>query len=166
MDDTAKKTALRAIPYGLYVLTVAGPEGIAAATINWVTQTSFQPPLLVVGVKADSGVYAAVKATGAFALNMLGKGQQGMAFAFFKPARLEDGRLSGEAFHAGDNGAPLLDRAFAAVECRVAEVVERGDHHILVAEVTAAHLSHPPEDRPDAAILAMSDLGANVFYGG
>ena len=50
MDAEAKKTALRMIPYGLYVLTAEGKDGkIAASTVNWVTQTAFQPPLVVVG---------------------------------------------------------------------------------------------------------------------
>ena len=56
MDADAKKTALRMIPYGIYVLTSEGKDGkVAASTVNWVTQTAFQPPLVVVGVKADSG---------------------------------------------------------------------------------------------------------------
>ena len=87
MDADAKKTALRMIPYGLYVLTADDGAGtVAAATVNWVTQTAFAPPLIVVGVKTDSGAYAAIKRSKAFALNVLGKGQQGQAFAFFKPA--------------------------------------------------------------------------------
>ena len=45
MDAEAKKTALRMIPYGIYVLTTNGEEGPTAATVNWVTQTSFEPPL-------------------------------------------------------------------------------------------------------------------------
>ena len=43
MDADTKKTALRMIPYGIYVLTAQAPDGtIAAATVNWVTQTSFE----------------------------------------------------------------------------------------------------------------------------
>src|SRR6266581_2836925 len=99
MDPNAKKTVLRMIPYGLYVLTAADKAGqVAAATVNWVTQTAFAPPLVVVGVKTDSGAYATIKSAGHFALNMLGKGQQGAAFAFFKPAQLADGKISGHAF--------------------------------------------------------------------
>ena len=46
MDEQAKKTSLRMIPYGLYVLTAEAKDGsVAAATVNWVTQASFQPPL-------------------------------------------------------------------------------------------------------------------------
>ena len=167
MDEQDKKTALRMIPYGIYVMTAQRKDNsLAGATVNWVTQTAFAPPLLVVGVKADSGTYAAVKESGEFALNMLGKGQQGAAFAFFKPAEVEDGKISGEPFRPGDNGAPIIASAIAAVECKVVQIVEVGDHHVVIGEVTQAHLHKHPEGRADAAILEMKDLGENVFYGG
>lgn len=162
-----KKTALRMIPYGIYVLTAESGEGsVAAATVNWVTQSSFAPPLVVVGLKADSSAYGVVRSAGHFALNMLGKGQQGIAFGFFKPAERDGDRIGGELCHAGSTGAPLLESALASVECRVVEIVEQGDHHIVVGEVVDAHVGELPEGRPDAAILEMKDLGDNVFYGG
>ena len=167
MNADAKKVALRMIPYGIYVLTADdGKGGVAAATVNWVTQSAFAPPLVVVGVKTDSGAYALVKNTKSFVLNMLGKDQKGLAFTFFKPAQLEGGKISGQSFKKAANGAPILDAAIAAVECKVTAIVEQGDHHVVVAEVTEAHLTKPPAGRPDAAILEMKDLGENVFYGG
>ena len=167
MDQDAKKTALRMIPYGIYVLTADDGNGnVAAATVNWVTQTAFAPPLVVVGVKTDSGAYPIVKETKKFMLNMLGKDAKGVAFTFFKPTKLEDGRLSGQSIRRGKNGLPILDAALAAVECNVTGIVEQGDHHIIIGEVVEAHLTKPVTGRPDAAILEMKDLGENVFYGG
>ncbi len=167
MNADAKKTVLRMIPYGIYVLTADDGHGnIAAATVNWVTQTAFGPPLVVVGVKTDSGAYKVLKSAGKFALNMLGKDQKGLAFTFFRPADVSDGKISGQAYRKGDNGAPILSDAPGALECEVTTIVEQGDHHIVVAEVTEAHLMKPPAGRPDAAILEMKDLGDNVFYGG
>ncbi|HEB90695.1 MAG TPA: flavin reductase [Deltaproteobacteria bacterium] len=166
MDEAAKKTALRMIPYGIYVMTAEKGEEIAAATVNWVTQTSFEPPLVIVAVKADSGAHRVTRAAGAFALNMLGKGQQGVAFGFFKPAEKDGNTISGEPYRSGESGAPLLVNAVANVECRLVEVVERGDHHIFIGEVIAAHVKTEPAGRPDEAILEMKDLGDNVFYGG
>src|SRR3990167_2415989 len=136
MDANTKKTTLRMIPYGIYVLTADDGKGnIAAATVNWVTQSAFAPPLVVVGVKADSGTYQTVKAAGVFALNMLGKDQKALAFTFFRPADVSDGKISGQAYHKGTTGAPILSDAPGAVECKVTSVVEQGDHHIIVAEV-------------------------------
>jgi flavin reductase (DIM6/NTAB) family NADH-FMN oxidoreductase RutF len=167
MDTDAKKTALRMIPYGIYVLTADDGKGnVAAATVNWVTQTAFAPPLVVAGVKTDSHAYGILKDTKTFTLNMLGKEHKGLAFTFFKPAQLEGGKLSGQVIHKGTNGAPILDAALAAVECKVTSIVEQGDHHIVVGEVTEAHVPNPISGRPDVAILEMKDLGDNVFYGG
>ncbi|MHA1154377.1 MAG: flavin reductase family protein [Alphaproteobacteria bacterium] len=167
MDADAKKTALRMIPYGIYVLTAKAADGtLAAATVNWVTQTAFEPPLVAVGVKHNSGAYGVLKDSRAFTLNMLGKGQQGAAFAFFKATEHNGATLNGHGFTAGANGAPILDDALASVECRVVEVIEHGDHHVVLGEVTAAQVATEPSGRPDAAILEMKDLGENIFYGG
>ena len=167
MDADKKKMALRMIPYGIYVLTAKSGDGdIAAATVNWVTQTSFDPPLVAIGVKADSGAYATLKKSGKFALNFLGKGQQGAAFTFFKPAEVEDGKISGEAYTDGSTGSPVLASATASVEFTVAEIVERGDHHIVVGEAVDVHAAAAIDGRPDDAILHMRELGDKVFYGG
>ena len=81
MNNDHKKIVLRMIPYGIYVLTADDGKGnISASTVNWVTQSAFAPPLVVVGVKTDSGTYQTVKAARMFALNMLGKDQKALAF--------------------------------------------------------------------------------------
>ncbi len=167
MDDAAKKTALRMIPYGLYVLTAEGGDGaVAAATVNWATQASFAPPLVALGVKADSGVHATIKEAGVFALNFLGKDQQGAAFTFFKPLERDGDSIGGEAFEKGPAGAPLLLSCSAWVECKLAETVENGDHSIFVGKVTGAGVRKEPEGRADDATLWLKDLGDTVFYGG
>lgn len=167
MNTDAKKAVLRMIPYGIYVLTADDANGnVAASTVNWVKQSAFTPPLVVVGVKADSGTCKTVKAAQAFALNMLGKEQKALAFTFFRPADVSDGKLSGQSYRKGVTGAPVLIDALGAIECRVTSLVEQGDHHIIIGEVVEAHLNKPLSGRPDAAILEMKDLGDNVFYGG
>lgn len=167
INDDAKKTALRMIPYGLYVLTAQGSDGsVAAATVNWVTQSAFAPPLVVVGVKTDSGAHAIIKEQGVFALNMLGKGQNSQAFTFFKSLEREGNSIGGESFTISPAGAPVLDSVPAWVECKLIETVERADHAIFIGEVTEAGVNVEPDGRADDAILWMKALGDNVFYGG
>ena len=167
MDANMKKTALRMIPYGLYVLTAESVDGkVAAAAVNWVTQASFEPPLVVVGVKADSSAHSVIKESRAFALNVLGKGQQSLAFTFFKHAERKDQTISGEPFHAGTTGSPILENTPAFIECTLVDTLEKGDHSIFVGEVVDVGVSKPPEGRPDDATLWLKDLGEKVFYGG
>ncbi|MDP7397723.1 MAG: flavin reductase family protein [Lentisphaeria bacterium] len=167
MDAKDKETALRMIPYGLYVLTARAADGrIATATVNWVTQSSFAPPLVVVGVKVDSGAHQIIKEAQSFALNILGKDQVGAAYAFFKPVEPADGTIGGEPFRDGSTGSPILESVPAYVECKLVDTVEGGDHSVMVGEVVDAGVSQPPEGRPDEHTLTLKDLGEKLFYGG
>ena len=122
MDEQAKKTALRMIPYGLYVLTTKSKDGkdVGAATVNWVTQASFGPPLVVVGVKSDSGAHQHIKDTGVFAVNVLGKDQLDLAFNFFKSHERDGNTIGGQEFEDGPpshsgNRAPSPDSTASTV---------------------------------------------------
>src|SRR3990172_4544011 len=90
MDEQAKKTALRMIPYGLYVLGTKDGDRVTASTINWLTQVSFKPPLIAMGIKTDTEGFQHLKNAGDFALSILGAGQKDMAFAFVQHAPLPD----------------------------------------------------------------------------
>lgn len=167
MEEEHKKTALRMIPYGLYVLTARAEDGdIAAATVNWVTQASFHPPLIVVCVKADSKSHAHLKSVGTFALNVLSREQRDLAYAFFKDTVWDEQSINGQPYRLGETGAPLLNNAPASLECRVVETVEHGDHSVFVAEVVQAHMNADIEGRPDDHTLRLSDLGKDIYYGG
>jgi flavin reductase (DIM6/NTAB) family NADH-FMN oxidoreductase RutF len=167
MDANAKKTALRMIPYGLYVLTAQGKDGrVAAATVNWVTQTAFEPPLVVVGVKADSNAHGIIKESKSFALNILGNNHKDIAFTFFKPLERAGNTIGGQPFRSGSLGSPIFENVPAYVECILVETVERGDHSIFVGEVKDAGVAQQPAGRPDDLTLMLRDLGDKIFYGG
>ena len=167
VDTDTRKTVLRMIPYGLYVLTAQGKTGqVAAAAVNWVTQTSFKPPLVAVAVRQDSLTCALIQESGAFALNILGKGQATTAFAFFKPTVRDGMTLSGEPFHFGETGSPLLESVPGWVECRLAGSLAVGDHTIFAGEVVTSGTNQAINGRPDEVTLWLRDLGSNIFYGG
>lgn len=167
MDADKKKTALRMIPYGLYVLTAEGADGtVASATVTWVTQASFEPPLLVVAVKRDSTGHRLIEESKAFALNILGKAQNEVAVSFFKSQEREGNTIGGQPFRSGETGAPILENVPAVLECRLVDVVSRGDHSIFVGEIVNAEVRADIEGRPDEASLWLRDLGPRMFYGG
>ncbi len=139
MNEEAKKKLLRMIPHALYVLTSRAGGKTAAATVSWVTQASFQPPLIAVGLKKDSYTFAVVQAAGHFALNFLGKDQKETAQKFFKHLEPEEGRLSGEPFRESPLFKnPVFPDMAGFVECEVLQVVDQGDHALVLAEVLDA----------------------------
>lgn len=158
MDEQAKKTALRMIPYGLFLLTAKDGDEVASGTVNWVTQCSFKPPLVAVGIKVDSHPYGVVKRTGSFALNVLGENQKDVAQTFFGTVKPEGDKLGPVTFHPGETGAPIIDECPAWWECRVLTEVNEGDHHLFIGEVVNAGVN----DATPA--LLMRNTGWN--YGG
>jgi flavin reductase (DIM6/NTAB) family NADH-FMN oxidoreductase RutF len=160
VDEQAKKTSLRAINYGLFVLTAADGEELAGAGVNWLSQASFSPPLVMAAVKADNHAHQLIDRTGAFAVNVLGKDQRDVAMAFFRPTKVEGDTINGYRFERGPTtGAPLLVDLPYWFEARVTDTVKRGDHSIFVAEVTEAGV------RDDSVVpLVLRDTG--MSYGG
>jgi flavin reductase (DIM6/NTAB) family NADH-FMN oxidoreductase RutF len=158
MDANTKKKVLRLIPYGLFVATSRADQKIGAGTINWVTQSSFAPPLVVAAIKVDSTLHEVIAASRVFALHVLGKNQKDIATAFFKGAQPEGDTLNGYRFESGATGAPILLDPPAWFECRVVEEINRGDHTIFVGEVVDAG------SRRDEEALTLRDTG--FFYGG
>jgi flavin reductase (DIM6/NTAB) family NADH-FMN oxidoreductase RutF len=160
LDPQAKKTALRAINYGLHVLTAQDGDELAAAGVNWVTQTSFEPPLVVVGLKTDNDTHRLVEATGAFAVNVLGADQLDVGKAFFRTSTVEGSTINGYEFEPGpETGSPLLVELPYWFECRVTDTVKGGDHTVFVGEVVSAGVRDE-----SATPLLLRDTGMN--YGG
>lgn len=139
IDPAAKKTALRAINYGLYVLTAAENGEYGAGGVNWITQASFEPALIVAAVKADSDSHRIIGSTGGFAVNVLAEDQLDIGKAFFRTTKVEGDTLNGYAFEPGpETGAPLLVDLPYWFEAKVTDTIARGDHTVFVAEVVSA----------------------------
>jgi flavin reductase (DIM6/NTAB) family NADH-FMN oxidoreductase RutF len=158
MDENAKKKALLMIPYGLYVLGATHGGKSTVATVNWVTQTAFAPPLVVVGIKKDSGSHAMVKDSKKFTISFLETGQKKIATSYFKHVEPQNGKFGEFAFESGKNGCPIIIDAPAAVECEVVGFYELGDHSTVVGKVTEGHLKR------ETKIMMLAETGFN--YGG
>lgn len=158
MDLEAKKTALRWMPHGIYVVTLRSGEERCAFTATWVTQTSFEPPMLLMGVRADSYARGFCVPGAAVALHWLDRSQKDFAQAFFKTPDRKGQSFGPYAFRDGIHGAPILDGVLAHVEGRVHSAIEAGDHHPVLFEVLEAKIHR------DGTPLVLADTSWK--YGG
>ncbi len=160
-DEQQKKKLLRRMPHGIYVCGCVNGAGddLNAFTLTWATQTSFKPPILTMGVKRDTISNQFIRESRVLTVNFLGKSQKELAEFFFKPRRRIGNKFENIDFHTGETGAPILDDAQGAAECRVLEIVEQGDHDVIIAEVVATEMKEGAE-----AQLVLSDTAWQ--YGG
>lgn len=82
LDEKAKRTLLRNIPHPLNICGVKEGDDVNGFTLSWMTQASFKPPLIVIGVRQDSRSHAMIKASQVFAVSFLEVSQQDLAETF------------------------------------------------------------------------------------
>jgi flavin reductase (DIM6/NTAB) family NADH-FMN oxidoreductase RutF len=139
MDAKTRQKTLRLLSNGVYVLTSRANDHLGVATVTWVSQASFKPPLLMAAVRKNSNVFRCLVESRVAALHILGSDQRDVAQKFFSPTKGKDGSLNGEPFAIGKTSAPILQNSRAYVECKVLDIREEyGDHAVVILEVVEA----------------------------
>ena len=120
-------------------MTARCGEDFGAATITWLSQVSFQPPLVAAAIRENSSVFRCLVASGTAAVHMIASDQTNLAQRFFCPTRAAEGKINGEPFVSGPNGLPILPSTPAHIECRLIHATRHvGDHALVVMEVMDA----------------------------
>jgi flavin reductase (DIM6/NTAB) family NADH-FMN oxidoreductase RutF len=160
--DKLRRRVLWTLPYGLYVLGSRAGDRRNGMTMNWVSQVSFEPKLLAVGIEQGSLTHELVTAGGVFALNTVSREDRTIVRKFTKPVEVDEATktLNGFPFHDGATGAPVLDQAPAFIECEVRQSVELGHHTLFIGEVVACGFQADEATE----VLRMEDTRMN--YGG
>ena len=142
MDNALKKTVLRMFTYGLYAVTAEHGAGISMMTANWLTQCSFEPPLLMLAIEGDSHSRQVIESSGAFAINLYESGQRELAGSLGRTFGKHPEKINTATWTPGPlTGSPVLDSALAWVECKVVSSMPAGDHILFVAEVVEVGLN-------------------------
>ncbi len=131
------KQAMRRFPSGVTVVTAHPLGPPQAITVSAFCSVSVDPPLVLVCLARKGRAATAIADERVFTINLLSEDQDDDSRACTFP--VED-RLAEVAWRPGSNGAPVLLRAAAALECERYAVHPAGDHVILVGRVTEVHL--------------------------
>ena len=135
IDPRALRNAFGSFLTGVTVVTATDGEGRAIGfTANSFTSVSLDPALLLVCVAKRSSNYATLTCAGGFAVNILAEDQETVSNTFARPS--ED-RFAAVAWRSGPAGSPVLDGAAAWFDCAMHEIVDAGDHVILVGAIKA-----------------------------
>jgi len=121
------------------VVTTVHEGKLYGMTVSSFASLSLKPPLVLICVDKLLNTHAAITATGQFAINILGQGQEHLSRRF---ATRENDKFTGVAWHSSPHGLPLIEGALAVIECRLHDTFPGGDHTIFVGEVIDAEINH------------------------
>lgn len=145
MDAATKRAVLRMFTYGLYAVGVRAGEKVNLFTANWLTQVSFEPPMVALSVEADAYSLQVIREGGVFAISVLSAEQREVAATLRRPFRHNPEKVGAFAHEPAPSGCPVLLDCLGWVDCRVAGSLPAGDHVVFVAEVTDVGLRREGE---------------------
>jgi len=145
---SAFREAMGEFPTGVTVVTVAAGHGsMHGTTVNSFSSVSLDPMLVLVCLQKTSCALDLIERAGAFAVNVLSAGQQGISRRFADRNRPAGSAMfDGVPFEPGVTGCPVLADATASFDCRLWRSHRAGDHLIVLGEVVA--LVHRPQLEP------------------
>lgn len=160
MDEQAKSTSLNQVFYGMFIIGSKSGDEINGMTANWLTQTSFDPPLVVISVENDAHTRKLIDGGQVFSVNVMEDSAEGRAIIerMVKPQKRVQHKLGEDDFTVGKTGAPLLTAALSWFECEVVQTVETGDHQLYIGRVVGAGV------QKEGTPLSLHSLGWH--YGG
>jgi flavin reductase (DIM6/NTAB) family NADH-FMN oxidoreductase RutF len=137
-DGQAFRDAMARLASPTHIVTTAGQNGRAGLTATAVASVSDAPPTVLVCIEANSRTLAAIAANGVFCINTLPGGSTDLAETFAGRRGIEgEARFASARWGRLASGAPVLEQALAAFDCRLVAIREVATHRIVIGEVLA-----------------------------
>ncbi|MFE4196918.1 flavin reductase [Paenarthrobacter sp. NPDC056912] len=105
------------------------PVGMVVGTF---TSVSLDPPLVAFLPAKTSTSWPRIQATGRFAVNVLGASQEDICRAFSSKT---GSKYESVTWHPSESGTPFLEKAVARLDCTIENVMDAGDHEIVLGRV-------------------------------
>lgn len=141
MDAQFYRRLLGQFATGITVIITQVGDEVHGMTANSFTSLSLDPPLILFCVDKHAHMAELVQQGGAFTVNILREDQELVSRYFAGGAR--KGMARPDYHFVSWGRIPRLDRCLAAIACDVAQVVEGGDHWIVIGRVTGLHEGGP-----------------------
>ncbi len=122
--------------YGIYVLTTRFEDIINGMIVSWVTQVSYEPPLVQVAVHPNRYTHDLLMKSRHFALHILDNTQKAFVNRFMGPN--SQTKFENISWNDGITGCPVLSDCIGAMECRIIEHLTPGNHSLFIGEVVSA----------------------------
>jgi flavin reductase len=134
------RDAMSRLVSAVNVITTDGPGGQAGFTASAVCSVTDAPPTLLVCLNRNASASPAVHENRVLCVNVLSEGQHEISSIFGGKTPMAR-RFAAARWCETETGAPMLEGALAAFDCRIVNSVEVGTHSVLFCEVVGLYES-------------------------
>ena len=134
-DSREFRDALGRFATGVCVITAYAQNGSPfGMTVNSFASLSLDPPLVLWSIQNNSECLAEFESAESFAVNVLDASQESLSNRY---AEKGDHVLDVADYRKGEAGLPLIDGSVTAFECQKEQILDGGDHKIIIGRVVA-----------------------------
>jgi len=137
VDRQAYRGGMARLASAVNIITSAGPDGPVGFTASAVTSVTDDPATLIVCVNRGVQAHPTLTASRILCVNTAAAPHEGLAMAFAGATKDMTERFAGASWSTLVTGAPALDGAAAAFDCRVVSIVDGATHDVFFCEVLA-----------------------------
>jgi flavin reductase (DIM6/NTAB) family NADH-FMN oxidoreductase RutF len=132
VNPKGMRAVLSFYPTGVAIITSLHGEKPIGFVVGSFTSISLEPPLVGFFMATTSTSLPLVQEASFFCVNVLGANQGELSARF--SSKVED-RFDGIEWRQARSGAPILREAVAWLDCSVSQILEIGDHLLVVGRV-------------------------------
>ena len=134
-DNRELRSAFGSFMTGVTIVTTAGVDGQPRGfTANSFTSVSLEPPLLMICIGKQAASMDVFRHAKGFAVNILSEAQKDTSVLF---ASKRADKFEAAQWRAGPFGNPLIEGSAAWFDCARYQVIDAGDHIILMGHIEA-----------------------------
>lgn len=131
-------------PTGVCAVTASAEDGAPLAiVVGSFTSVSLDPPLVGFFPDKKSSTWPRIEKAGHFCVNVLGAAQQSLCRQLANSA---GEKYDGVSHRLSANGSPILDEAIVWIDCTIDQVIETGDHFLVLGKVQEMEVVRAEED--------------------
>ena len=137
IDPMKFRRALGNFATGVTIMTAQNEQGEkVGVTANSFNSVSLDPALILWSIDKNSSSFYVFEQATHFAVNILSGSQIDLSNKF---SRRNIDKYEGTSYRQGAGLAPLLDHCSAVFECERHQIIEGGDHWIIIGKVINFH---------------------------
>jgi len=169
-DQQWFRRVLGQFPTGVTAITSTVDGQPVGMVVGSFTSVSLDPPLVAFLPSKTSTTWPRIESAGSFCVNVLGTDQEQVCHALMSK---DPGAFTALSWTTSTiTGAPALADTVAWIDCRISQVIDAGDHWLVIGEVVDLDIGRPQTPlvffrggygrfEPGARVATQIDLGAH-----
>lgn len=159
MDEAVIQRALGQFDRTAWIVTSSDGDELGGLVATFVNSASLVPalPRLLVGIAVHHHTWRLIRTSRTFAAHLVDEAHCDLLWRFGLSTGHATNKFAGVSWRRATSGAPVLDGAFAWLDCSVETTFDIGDRSLFVGAIVDGQINHAGSAVTAARLFELAD---------